>query len=90
MNTWFPEDDQGDWTAEERAAYDPGPPRRILTHERDHWIRLFNRLDSAINHHQKATSFKDDCDEALYAARDRILRDAGNMNRPKSGVHQEA
>lgn len=44
--------------------------------ERDHWIRLFNRLDAAISHHRKSPHFKDRHDEALYAAADRILRDA--------------
>ena len=46
--------------------------------ERDRWIRLFNRLEAAITHHKKAKSamFVDEVDEALYAARDRVLRDA--------------
>ncbi len=44
--------------------------------ERDRWIRLFNRLDAAITHHQQADRFKDDHDEALYAARDRVIREA--------------
>lgn len=52
---------------------------RDLTDERDHWIRLFNRVEAAISHHKKATAtFATDADEALYAARDRILRDAAN------------
>ncbi len=45
--------------------------------ERDRWIRLFNRLEAAVSHHKRATGeFATDADEALYAARDRILRDA--------------
>ncbi len=46
---------------------------------RDHWIRLWNRLEAAISHHKKATAdFATEADEALYAARDRILRDAAS------------
>ncbi len=46
--------------------------------ERDRWIRLFNRLEAAVSHHKKdkSTVFVDEVDEALYAARDHILRDA--------------
>lgn len=48
--------------------------------ERDAWIRLFNRLDAAVGHHKRGcgANFADDIDEALWAARDRILRDAAN------------
>lgn len=47
--------------------------------ERDRWIRLFNRLDAAVTHHKHATgAFATDADETLYAARERILRDASN------------
>lgn len=46
--------------------------------QRDHWIRLFNRLEGAVAHHRKATKdFREVHDEALYAAHDRVLRDAG-------------
>jgi hypothetical protein len=48
---------------------------RELRAERDHWIRQFNRLDAAITHHRAADRFKDDHDDALYAARDRVLKD---------------
>jgi hypothetical protein len=53
------------------------------TTERDRWIRLFNRLDAAITHHQKAKSdmFMDEVDEALYAARAKVLRDAAANTR---------
>lgn len=44
--------------------------------ERDRYKRLFNRLDAAISHHEKADRFKDDHDDALYKARDRIVRDS--------------
>jgi hypothetical protein len=48
-----------------------------LRDERDHWIRLFNRLEAAVSHHKRATGgFTTDADDALYAARDRILRAA--------------
>lgn len=43
------------------------------------WKRLFNRLEAAIGHHKRAGEerfFVDAHDEALYAARDRVLRDA--------------
>ncbi len=49
--------------------------------ERDRWVRLFNRLDAAVTHHQKATreqGFTEVHDDALYAARARILRDAAD------------
>lgn len=51
--------------------------RNPATAERDHWIRLFNRLEATISHHKKATgNFSSDADERLYAARDKIMRDA--------------
>lgn len=53
------------------------------TAQRDHWIRMFNRLDAAISHHAKTDRFKDDHDEALYAARDRILKDASSISLPQ-------
>lgn len=49
--------------------------------DRDHWIRAFNRLEAAISHHKKADRFQDDNDLALYAARDRVLRDAAGTKR---------
>lgn len=49
--------------------------------ERDRYIRLFNRLEAAVSHHKKAhlpegRCFADDPDEALWKARDKILRDS--------------
>ncbi len=58
---------------------------RRVEAERDRWIRLFNRLDGAISHHQTATrtvGFVDTYDEALYAARARILRAAAESTTP--------
>jgi hypothetical protein len=48
---------------------------RAVIAQRDHWIRIFNRLEAAVKHHEKATAegFRDTHDEALYAARDRIV-----------------
>lgn len=45
--------------------------------DRDRWVRAFNRLDAAINHHDRDTSnaFCSDADERLWAARERITRD---------------
>ncbi len=52
--------------------------RRVLTGERDHMIRLFNRLEAAVSHHKagKSDLIVDEVDEALYAARDKILKTA--------------
>lgn len=48
-----------------------------LVDERDRWIRLFNRLEAAVSHHKKASAeFPQTHDEALYKARDKILKDA--------------
>lgn len=45
--------------------------------ERDAWIRLFHRLEAAVTHHKRDTlPFASNADDGLYAARDRILRDA--------------
>ncbi len=44
--------------------------------ERDHWIRLFNRLEGVVAHHRKSDDFDEVRDEALHAAHDRVLRDA--------------
>jgi predicted HAD superfamily Cof-like phosphohydrolase len=53
----------------------------VSASERDRWIRLFNRLDAAISHHERDDRFRDDHDEALYAARRRVLKDAGKRSR---------
>lgn len=47
-----------------------------VTAQRDHWIRLFNRLESAVSHHQRDCQFADLEDESLWAARARIMREA--------------
>jgi hypothetical protein len=51
-----------------------------LIAERDHWIRLFNRLEASITHHRKGKLFgfdtSDEVDEALWHARDQVLKDA--------------
>ena len=48
--------------------------------DRDRWIRLFNRLQGAVQHHKNAYSaagFAADLpDEALWSAMDRVLKDA--------------
>lgn len=50
---------------------------RDVVQDRDRWIRLFNRLEAAVTHHKRDTAqFTTDADERLYAARERILRDA--------------
>jgi hypothetical protein len=46
-----------------------------LTADRDKWIRAFNRLEAAISHHKRDNDFADLEDEALWHARDKILRD---------------
>lgn len=46
------------------------------TAERDHYIRLFTRLDAAVSHHRQSVSFVDVDDEALYLAQIAVLRDA--------------
>ena len=48
--------------------------------ERNEWIRLFNRLDSAVARHvrQKSAGWTDDADDALHAAHDAILKAAAN------------
>lgn len=54
---------------------------RAMRDERDHWIRLFNRLEATVSHHKSATGeFATDADEALCAARDRILKDAAKTD----------
>jgi hypothetical protein len=56
-----------------------------LTDDRDRWIRLFNRLEAAISHHKRDNKFVDEADEALYHARDKILKDAGD----RGGTNQD-
>lgn len=53
-----------------------GLTRAELQADRDRWVRLFNRLQGAVQHHRNADRFKEDHDEALYTAMDRVLRDA--------------
>jgi hypothetical protein len=56
--------------------------------ERDRWIRLFNRLEAAVTHHKRDTAgFASNADDSLYAARDRILRDAA-VSHPVSDSEQ--
>lgn len=57
------------------------------TDERDAWIRLFNRLEAAVSHHKRdaeanaGTIGVESWDSGLWAARDRILRDAAEIRR---------
>ena len=47
--------------------------------DRDRFHRLFNRIEAAITHHRRdceANDVPDTHDEALWAARDRVLRDS--------------
>lgn len=47
--------------------------------DRDRWHRLFYRIEAAISHHKRdceANDVPDVHDEALWAARDRVLRDS--------------
>jgi hypothetical protein len=55
---------------------------------RDAWIRFFNRLEAAITHHRRDSGFADANDESLWAARDRVLREAADELFPTEG--QEA
>ena len=49
-----------------------------LQQQRDAWVRAFNRLDAAVSHHKRASDrFATDADEALYAARDWIVKSLG-------------
>jgi hypothetical protein len=56
--------------------------------DRDHYVRLFNRLEAAISHHKKAHDsgqfFTDTPDEALWAARDKILKTAASKDQRQS------
>ena len=60
----------------EVVAYD------AVVEDRNHWIRLFNRLDAAVSRHRQAVEaigeslWITDHDEALHAAHDRILKSA--------------
>ncbi len=57
----------------------PEVDRTPVMRQRDHWMRLFNRLDAAITHHKRdceKNDVPDTHDEALWAARDRVLRDS--------------
>lgn len=53
---------------------------RGLEEERNHWIRLFNRLDAAVSRHRHAAEgegerlWVNEWDEALWAAHDRVLK----------------
>jgi hypothetical protein len=70
-----------DAQAEEFAAATAAMERvmGLVVRQRDAWIRLFNRLDAAVNHHKRdveAGGLADDPDERLWKAQDRVLRDA--------------
>lgn len=53
-------------------------PYEDMQAQRDSARRTITRLDGAITHHQKADRFKEDHDDALYAARERIMREYGS------------
>lgn len=62
--------------------------------ERDHWIRLWNRLEAAITHHRRdklnGVDTSDEIDEALWKARDKILRDAAQTHAEGRKEQQDA
>jgi hypothetical protein len=49
-----------------------------LRRQRDHWLRLFSRLEAAIETHRRAAEgpVMETWDEALYAAHDEVMREA--------------
>lgn len=51
--------------------------------QRDRWIRLFNRLSAAVQHHEndKSDLFVDEVDERLHQAHRRIVRSAAKGER---------
>lgn len=53
----------------------PSDLAQKVVDERDAIRRLFNRLEAAVSHHQRDAGFVDRHDEALYHARDQVLRD---------------
>jgi hypothetical protein len=64
----------------ERASKRAGDSRardRRSRQQRDNWIQSWNRLEAAITHHRNAklrgVDASDEVDEALWAARDRVL-----------------
>lgn len=70
-----------------------GDKERLVA-ERDHWIRLFNRMEAAVAHHRAANDqmlgTTLEADEALYHARDRIVADAAKpMPMPVDRVDYE-
>jgi hypothetical protein len=44
--------------------------------DRDHWIRLFNRLENAVRRHAEAKGWTDEADDALHAAHRSVLKAA--------------
>lgn len=68
---WTVDDATAAWVAWGHRRYPAGG-------DRDYWIRLFNRLEAAVSHHKKDKGklFADEVDEALWAARDKILASA--------------
>lgn len=67
------------------AHWDACKALERVTSALDRQIRLFNRLDAAVTHHEQADRFKEDHDEALYAARARILKDAAQEPPEREG-----
>lgn len=64
--------------------------------ERNHWIRLFNRLDAAVSRHRTSSEAKGasilgptEDDEALWDAHDKILNAAAGAHRAPTGDQTE-
>lgn len=52
----------------------PGTTYRRILGQRDQWMRAFNKLDAAINHHERDSpaEFRSDADDRLHLARTKI------------------
>lgn len=54
----------------------------IARAERDHWIKLFNRLEAAVRRHIDSKVWNDADDDQLHASYKAVLKDAVLRNEP--------
>jgi hypothetical protein len=63
-----------------KRAFESRGRDRQSRRQRDDWIRLFNRLEASVTHHRKGKLYgidtSDEIDEALWTARDKVLKAA--------------
>jgi dynactin complex subunit len=77
-----------------KRAFESRARDRQSRRQRDEWRKLFNRLEASVTHHKTAKLYgidtSDEIDEALWTARDKVLRDAAALTPTRTTLNADS